>query len=428
MPIIHAGGRDLIITDNLLIEYLDDFIKQIIDANVKRILLLPPDHTRLYSKAGFITDYLYRILSKDCEIDIMPALGTHVPMNEKQLHMMFGNNIPTNVYLPHRWRDDLKELGIIPGSRLSELSEGKVDYEVQIAVNKILFDGNYDRIISIGQIVPHEVIGMANYTKNILIGIGGGDSIHKSHFLGAVAGMEGIMGQIDTPVRRILNEGFEKYLSHLPIYFMHTVLEKVGDEMLLRGFYAGQDETTFSEAAKLSQQCNINLLDKPIKKAVVYLDPKEFSSTWLGNKAIYRTRMAMADNGELIILAPKVETFGEDPEIDKLIREFGYKGTHRTLQSLKESSQLANNLSAAAHLIHGSSEGRFSITYCPGHLSQTEIESVGFQYAELDEILEKYPIQSFQDGFNTLENGEEIFYVSNPAAGLWAVKNKFYNS
>jgi len=166
------------------------------------------------------------------------------------------------------------------------------------------------------------------------------------------------------------------------------------------------------------------MLDEPLKKVVVFLDPHEFKSTWLGNKSIYRTRMAMADGGELIVLAPGLKEFGEDPEIDRLIRKYGYVGTERVLKLTRENAELQNNLSAAAHLIHGSSEGRFSITYCPGQITQKEIESVNFHYADLNAMLKKYNPEQLKNGYNTV-NGETIFYISNPGMGLWSWKNRF---
>ena len=169
---------------------------------------------------------------------------------------------------------------------------------------------------------------------------------------------------------------------------------------------------------------NFNILEKPLKKVVVYLDPSEFKSTWVGNKSIYRTRMAMADGGELIVLAPGLKEFGEDKEIDRLIRKYGYRGTPATLKSLKENEELNNNLSAAAHLIHGSSEGRFSITYCPGSLSRKEIESVNFKYHDLSDMLKKFDPEKLKDGFNKTYDGSELYYISNPALGLWASKQK----
>ena len=171
------------------------------------------------------------------------------------------------------------------------------------------------------------------------------------------------------------------------------------------------------------------MLEQPLDKVVVWLDPTEFKSTWLGNKSIYRTRMAIADGGELIVLAPSLIEFGEDKEIDRLIRKYGYFGTPQTLKAVEDNEELRTNLSAAAHLIHGSSEGRFSVTYCPGkkpeNLTKEEIESVGFQWGDIDEIMQRYPIESLKEGYNSMTNGEEIYYISNPALGLWAYKERF---
>jgi nickel-dependent lactate racemase len=311
---------------------------------------------------------------------------------------------------------------------LNELSGGKVDYTVNVEVNRMLFDG-YDLIISVGQVVPHEVVGMANYTKNIVVGVGGSDIINKSHFLGAVSNMETILGRADTPVRRLFNHAVGEYLIDLPIAYLLTVVEQDygSGDMHLRGFYAGESEDVYLKACELAQSVNITLLDREPKKVVVYLDPHEFQSTWLGNKAVYRTRMAIADGGELIVLAPALNEFGEDSTIDKLIRKFGYRGTLSTLKAVEEDEELRANLGAAAHLIHGSSEGRFSITYCPGEggVSLDEVRSVGFEAEEYDVMINRYNPESLKDGFNTMPDGEEIFYISNPALGLWAYKEKF---
>jgi len=161
-----------------------------------------------------------------------------------------------------------------------------------------------------------------------------------------------------------------------------------------------------------------------LKKIVVYLEPEEFKSTWLGNKGVYRTRMAMDDDGELIILAPALKEFGEDKQIDKLIRKYGYLTTPEILKLVDENDDLKNNLSAAAHLIHGSSENRFRITYCPGYITKEEIESVNYNYADLSKMLEKYNPEKLKDGFNNVE-GEEVYFISNPALGLWSYKDRF---
>lgn len=393
----------------------------------RKVLILPPDYTRFNSNAGELTALLYEMLSPEAEIDILPALGTHFAMTEEEIRHMFGDTIPMARFHEHDWRNGVRHLGVVPGGMVKDWSEGKVDYDINVFVNRMLF-GGYDLILSVGQIVPHEVVGMANYTKNLMVGVGGPDMINKSHFLGAVYNMERMMGRIDTPVRKLFNYGVETFLGDLPIVYILTVMAKDRNtgKMAMRGLYVGDDMETFAEGARLSQKVNLDLLDEPLKKVVVYLDPHEFKSTWLGNKSVYRTRMVIADDGELIVMAPGLREFGEDPEIDRLIRKYGYHGTPATLKAVEENEDIRNNLSAAAHLIHGSSEGRFRITYCPGPgLSLEAIRNVGFQAGDLNAMLQRYNPETLRDGRNILPDGEEIFYISNPALGLWALKSQF---
>ena len=268
---------------------------------------------------------------------------------------------------------------------------------------------------------------MANYTKNIFVGVGGSEGINKSHYLGATYGMERIMGRADSPVRAVLEYARQNFIKDLPIIYIQTVLAKNEStgKMELRGLFIGDDFECFRRASELSLKVNFIMVEKPIRKCLVYLDPAEFKSTWLGNKAVYRTRMAIADGGSLMVLAPALREFGEDKTIDALIRKYGYKGTPHTLQCTRENEDLRNNLSASAHLIHGSSEGRFSITYCPGpDMTREEIESVGFGYEPLDAVMERYDVAHLKDGWNTV-GGEEIYYISNPALGLWAHPDRF---
>lgn len=389
-----------------------------------KVLAIPPDFTRFHSKAGELTSITYEYY-KDKLTDILPAIGTHYPMTEKEIDIMF-KNIPHNLFRIHKWRDDLVTLGVVPSEFVNEVSEGKLDYSWPAQVNKLLKVGGHDLILSIGQVVPHEVVGMANYNKNVLIGTGGQEGINKSHFLGAVYGMERMMGRADTPVRKVLNYASENFAQDLPIIYVLTVVAKdENNNLVLRGLYIGDDYECFEKAAELSLKVNFIMLDEPLKKVVVYLDPGEFKTTWLGNKSIYRTRMAIADNGELIVIAPGLKEFGEDKEIDKLIRKYGYLTTPEILEFVEKNDDLKNNLSAAAHLIHGSSENRFKITYAPGHISKEEIESVNFCYADLKETIIRYNPEVLKDGYNKLPDGEEIFFISNPALGLWAYKDKF---
>jgi len=389
-----------------------------------RVLVVPPDVTRLHSRAGELTRYALAFYG-DRLRSILPALGTHEPMNAAQLTQMFGD-VPQTLFRVHHWRQDVVTLGNVPGDFIYEQSEHKLDYSWPVEVNRLVAEGDFDLVLSIGQVVPHEVSGMANYNKNILVGAGGPLGIGRSHYLGAVYGMERIMGRADNPVRRVLNYAGDHFLTDIPIVYVLTVVgPDTGGEPVVRGLFVGDDVKCFDLAASLSLKVNVQILDRPIRKAVVYLDPVEFKSTWLGNKAIYRTRMALADGGELIVLAPGVREFGEDKTIDKLIRKYGYRGTPCIMAAVRNNADLAENLSAAAHLIHGSSEGRFAVTYCAGGLSKEETEGVGFRYADLASTLSHYNPTRLRDGYNTV-NGEVIFYLSNPALGLWAVEETFH--
>jgi nickel-dependent lactate racemase len=426
MEYFGEGSPDHVITDQHAGQLIDQMLAALGDP--QRVLLLPPDSTRAASGAGALTVTLYEQLAQRAHVEIMPALGTHAPMTEPQLADMFPG-IPARVFRVHDWRRDLARLGEVPAEFVNEVTEGKLAFSIACEVNRLLVEGAWDRIISIGQLVPHEVSGIANHSKNIFVGVGGQDTINKTHFIGAVCGMERVMGRAESPVREVLGYMAERFTRDLPITYVLTVRARYeAGRMVTRGLYAGDDDACFRQGAALCQQVNLNLLPEPLRKVVVYLDPHEFKSTWLGNKAIYRTRMALADAAELVILAPGVSTFGEDPEIDRLIRQHGYRGTPHTLQMVEQHPDLQANLAAAAHLIHGSAEGRFRITYCPGGLSREQIEDVGFGYANLPEMISRYNPAGMTDGWNRTAAGEQVFYISNPGLGLWALQSQFPNA
>jgi len=417
-----TGSENKIIDSQLLKETIFSVLEKLGPKN--RVLAIPPDFTRYHSRSGEITTLAYKYYKENL-VDILPALGTHTQMSQEHIETMFPG-VPGSLFRVHDWRNDLITLGRVPSDFVYEVSEKKVHYDWPAQVNNLLVKGNHDLILSIGQVVPHEVVGMANYNKNIFVGTGGSEGINKSHFLGAAYGMERMMGKADTPVREVLNYASHNFAQNLPIIYILTVIGK--DEygkLVIRGIYIGDDYETFKMAAGLSQKVNFQMLENQLEKVVVYLDPSEFKSTWLGNKSIYRTRMAIKDKGELVVLAPGLEEFGEDKEIDKLIRKYGYVTTPEVLDFVDKNVDLRNNLSAAAHLIHGSSENRFNITYCPGKLTRNEIESVNFRYADLDTMMNKYNPREMVDGYNKLPDEEEIFFISNPALGLWAWKDKF---
>ena len=390
--------------------------------DLKKVLIIPPDYTRMYSGAGDITRIYYDLLKDTCEIDILPALGTHVPMTEEEWRAFFGPDVPFSAMLVHNWKTDVVKIGEVPAEFVSEVSEGLVNSKIDVEVNRLIMDPSYDLILSVGQVVPHEVVGMANYSKNIFVGCGGNSMINSSHMLGAFYGMERIMGKDFSPVRRVFDYAQENFLKDVPLLFVLTVTTNVADDVFIHGLYIGSERSYFEKAVAKSQNTNFTFVDKPLKKVVVYLDPREFKSTWLGNKSVYRTRMAIADGGELIVLAPGIHMFGEDAENDRLIRKYGYVGRKKVLELVDANRDLQENLSVAAHLIHGSSDDRFSITYCTEHLTEEEVRGAAFSYMPYREAIKLYDPAVLKDGYNTLPSGDEIYYISNPALGLWDVR------
>ena len=403
--------------EEILIRYFDG-------KDLKKVLFVIPDHTRYHSNAGYIANTLYHHFTKQgVHVDLLEALGTHEKMSEEEVSYMYGD-IPYASFIPHDWRNDVVKIGEVPASFIEEVSEGLWKESLDVEVNKLILDPSYDLVLSIGQVVPHEVIGMSNHSKNLFVGTGGSNMINSSHMIGAVYGMERMMGRDFTPVRKIFDYALEHYLKDIPLTFILTVTTGMGTTINTHGLFIGRERKCLEEAVKLSQEKNVNWLDTGIKKCVVYLDPKEFKSTWLGNKAVYRTRMAMADGGELIILGQGVCRFGEDKRVDELIRKYGYTGRLHILEKLNEEDDLKANMSAAAHLIHGSSDGRFSITYAVENISKEEIESVGYKAADYGAMVKKYDIGALEYGYNTVD-GEEVFYIPNPALGLWIDKERF---
>ena len=423
MEIFRTASRE----EGLSPEEIREALAQSLEGRtVRRALILPPDYTRYHSNAGFITNVYYHLLrDRGAEADIMPALGTHAPMTEAEAADMFGD-VPFDRFLVHNWRRDVVRLGEVSGEYLSGITEGLWNEPIACEINRRVMDESYDLILSVGQVVPHEVIGMSNHTKNLFVGAGGSDMINKSHMVGAVYGMERMMGKDHTPVRKMFDHCFETFLSGRPILFVLTVTTAPGGNIRTHGLFIGEGRKCLTEAVALSQRKNIDFVDHGIRKCVVYLNPEEFKSTWLGNKAVYRTRMAMADGGELLILAPGVERFGEDPAVDLLIRKYGYRGRLRTLEAFRDpaNTDIRETMGAAAHLIHGSSDGRFRITSAVKNISRQEIEEAGYCSADYDEAAAKYDPHRLSPGYN-LVDGEDIYYIPNPALGLWIDRERF---
>jgi nickel-dependent lactate racemase len=415
-PQLAVGGPTADVSRDELAAFVRELAAEVLGTGARSVLLVPPDQTRLHSRAGEIVAQLAGLLDGQVErVDVMPALGTHRPLGPDECRLMFGEAIDPARLLHHRWRDDVTTVGELPAGEVDEVVGRSLGLALPFAVNTALVDGSYDLVVSVGQVVPHEVAGFGGYTKHVSIGLGGPETIQRSHFFSAVHGIEQTLGRVDTPVRQLLDRGFDRFLEQrCRVLFVLTVVEGRREGPVLRGVFAGEGGTrssggdAFRAAAALSAEVNIETVETPFTRCVAYLDPREYHSTWLGNKAIYRTRLAMADGGELVVVAPGVSRFGEDPVVDTLIRRHGYHGRAAALEAMASDPELAANLAAVAHLIHGSTEGRFAVTYAPGpELSRADVEGVGFGYLPLEDALERFPPESVD--------------IPDPGLGLWRI-------
>ncbi|MBZ2195236.1 lactate racemase domain-containing protein [Occultella gossypii] len=391
----------------------------------QRVLLLPPDITRAHAGVGWMTEYLYHRLDEaGAEVHVIPTLGQHVPHTPQDNTWMFGS-IPEERIHAHDWKNGVTNVGTVPAEFVRERTGGAVDWEIPVDLNTMTVTEKWDLIINIGHVVPHEVLGFANHNKNYFIGLGGKRTLGASHMASAVYGIENNLGNLLTPVRACFNYAEENFLQDLPDVYLQVVMDYAEDGKLAHsGVFVGDDVETYFAAARSSLGQNITQFDEPVDKIVAVMQEDEFRATWVANKAVYRTRMAMADGGELLVIAPGVERFGEQPEVDALIRKYGYLSKSEVLELYKTEADMQDIPHGTAHLVHGSSEGRFTITYAPGHLTKEEIESVGYGYLDLSEALARYDPAVMQDGWNTMPDGERVFYISTPSAGLWATREK----
>jgi nickel-dependent lactate racemase len=390
----------------------------------RRVLLLPPDLTRAHSGSGKITETLYKALAPRCDVHVIPTLGQHLPHTAEQNRWVFGS-IPNERIHVHDWIGGVTRVGVIPGAMVSSSTGGVADWDIPVDLNSSLMSENWDLIINVGHVVPHEVLGFANHNKNYFIGLGGKETICTSHMVAAIYGIENNLGKLVTPLRSCFNWAEQQFLGHLPDVYFQVVMKRSPDNRLVNcGVYVGDDLETYLMAARASKKENITIVEKPITKAVAVMQADEFHSTWVANKAVYRTRMALADGADLLIIAPGLQRFGEHESVDRVIRKYGYRGTPQTLKEYKENSDLQKLAHAAAHLIHGSSEGRFTISYAPGHLRKDEIEQVNYRYVPLREALAKYPPAQMKEGWNIMPDGEEVFFISTPSSGLWATQSR----
>jgi len=408
---------------DLSVRLLDEARRRL-RVDFKRVLLLPPDLTRAHSGAGKVAEWIYNALPRTCDTHVIPTLGQHVPHTPEENRWMFGT-IPEERIHAHDWRNGVTRVGVIPAERVRDSTGGLADWPIPVDLNRDTVGERWDLIIHIGHVVPHEVLGFANHNKNYFIGLGGKATICASHMAAACYGIERNLGRLITPLRACYHWAETQFLSHLPdVYFQIVMRRDESGRLVVCGVYVGDDLETYLMAARASRKHNITIFDQPVKKMVAMMQADEFRATWVANKAIYRTRMAMADGGELLVIAPGVERFGEQPEIDQLIRRYGYRGTPYVMEHYRRDPLLQEFTNGTAHLIHGSSEGRFTIRYAAGKLTREEIEGVGYEWMDVREALARYAPDRMRDGWNQMPDGEEVYFIRTPSAGLWASRQR----
>ncbi len=413
--------------DGISPEVLSDFIAELsIDIKAKKIAIVAPDYSRLASQSGIIADALLRHFGERIAA-ILPALGTHVAMSKEEKREVFSTFSP-NQFIDHDFLNNVNHVGTIPKGDVEEATEIDDLYELPFYVNSSLIDGSFDLLISVAQLLPHEVIGISGGSKNILIGLGGRPTIEVSHYVSALWGIERTLGNPETPLRRLLNRGLEMLLQKSPpILFLNTVLNpnKQADRRLIHigaGLVTKDQpiDSTFASAAQVAVETNIFDLKAKFNEVIAYLEPKIYRSTWIGNKAIYRSRLLIADNATLRVVAPGVDRFGEDPSIDDTLRRYGYRG-YEAIRQMKVDGALDGNLAAAAHILHSSTFDRFKVEYVAPKLGREEMEAVGFLYGEGDAISggQSQPSHDGEEDVLYEVDDDGRLHIYHPGVALW---------
>src|SRR5689334_10576507 len=213
--------------------------------NPKRVLLLPPDITRMHSGTGRLTEILYKLLADEADVHVIPTLGQHVPHTPEENRQMFGS-IPNERIHAHDWRGGSVHVGELSARFVDETTQGAADWAMPIVLNKMLMEEKWDLIINVGHVVPHEVLGFANHNKNYFIGLGGKDTICAAHLASATYGIESNLGTLVTPTRACFNWAEDKFLGHLPDVYLQVVMQRdPANKLVHSGVYVGDDLETY---------------------------------------------------------------------------------------------------------------------------------------------------------------------------------------
>ena len=326
-----------------------------------RVLAIVPDKTRDDN-----TDVLFPAASEILaargaeQFDALVAQGTHMPMTEAEKRAKVG--LGEGAALPllgqifdHQWNrpEELVDLGELSAERVNELTGGLINESVKVNLNRLLAPGVYDTVLIFGATVPHEVAGFAGGAKYFFPGVAGPNLTHATHWLGALASIENIIGRVETPTRHMIEAAAD--LVPARVISINSVVTRGDDERLrTHALFCGDFREAFRRAAEVSRQVHIKYTGRKYKRVVALLD-EHYDELWVGGKASYKLGGIIEEGGELVIYAPHLRTISETHGL--LIEKYGYAPIDRVREMVALSTELRSNLAVAAHLAHVSYAG-----------------------------------------------------------------------
>ena len=288
--------------------------------DAKRVLVLIPDGTRTMPMSSMVDILEQALLPRVAALDYLVALGTHPPMDDAQLARLIGRPVVNGRFgrsqiFNHDWSDPsvYAHLGTIPASEIMEITNGALNEDVPVALNRLAVE--YDHVLICGPVFPHEVAGFSGGTKYLFPGIAAPEIIHFTHWLGALITNYQMIGTIDTPVRAVIDRAAA--LLDRPISLIALVVTHEG----VAGVFCGETHDTWRRAAALSARRHIVWVDHPFDR-VVSVMPTLYADLWTAAKGMYKMEPAIADGGEVVIYAPHVAEVSHVH--GKLIDEIGY--------------------------------------------------------------------------------------------------------
>ena len=325
------------------------------------MLAIIPDKTRDDN-----TDLLFPIATEFlarrsvAAFDALVAQGTHPPMSQAQKLAKIGVGIGATSFagqlFDHRWNEpeELTTLGELSADTVRELTGGLIEHAVSVSINKLLAPGVYDVVVVFGATVPHEVAGFAGGAKYFFPGVAGPELTHTTHWLGALAGIENIIGEVETPTRKLIEAAADLITAHV-ISLNSVVSRDANGELVTYALFTGDFREAFRRAAEVSRQVHIRYTGRKYQTVVALLDP-HYDEMWVGGKASYKLGAIIEDGGELIVYAPHLTKISETH--GALIEKYGYAPLEVVRDMLGASAELRENLCIAAHLVHVAYAGR----------------------------------------------------------------------